>query len=121
MGRRVIGQHGNDDVTVEKVSELVRRLNADRLKLGIARRLAEIADDGAAASGKIGRHGAAHMTEPDESNLHDLQLLMTLPRHSPDELGSGMDDSRFSVRHTPTAPIAVLARREHQDLSGALL
>jgi hypothetical protein len=67
MGRRVIGQHGNDDVAVEKVSALIRRLNAERLKLGIALRLAEIADDGATASGKIGRHGAVHMTEPDEA------------------------------------------------------
>jgi hypothetical protein len=35
--------------------------------------------DGEGVSGleQVGRHAAAHVAKPDESDLHDLQLLMT--------------------------------------------
>jgi hypothetical protein len=39
MSHGVAGQHGNYDAALEEVSELIRRLNAERLKLCIALRL----------------------------------------------------------------------------------
>jgi hypothetical protein len=42
-------------------------LNAERLKFGFARGLADIAEHGEAALRQIGRHGAAHVAEPDEA------------------------------------------------------
>ena len=43
-------------------------MNAERFKLGVALRLAVIAEDDETAARQIGSHGAAHVTEPDEAN-----------------------------------------------------
>ena len=52
-----------------------RTISDERLGLG---RRAVINGEGVSGLEQISGHAAAHVPKPDEPNLHDLQLLMTI-------------------------------------------
>ena len=83
--RSIVGEHGDDHVAARSLPWRLGEPSAFSERLGLGRRAVI---DGESMSGleQIGGHAAAHAAKPDKSNLHDLQLLMTLPL---DTLASG--------------------------------
>ena len=75
--RSVVGEHGDDHLAARS---LTRRLGERRTlsdeRLGPGGR-AIVDGEGVSGLEQIGGHAATHVAKPDESNLHDLQLLMT--------------------------------------------
>src|SRR6476619_7502062 len=76
--RSIVGEHGDDHVAARSLPWRLGEPNAfSDERLGLGRR-AVIDGKGVFGLEQIGGHAAAHAAKPDESNLHDLQLLMTL-------------------------------------------
>ena len=75
--RSIVGEHGDDHIAARGLAWRFgerRTFSNERLGLGGCAVI-----DGECVSGleQIGGHAAAHVAKPDESNFHDLQLLMT--------------------------------------------
>jgi len=66
--RAVVRQHADDDIAVEQIGNAELRLQAKAPDFRRTVGAANIGDHRAAAGREIGRHGAAHATQPDKAD-----------------------------------------------------
>ena len=66
--RAVVRQHADDEIAVEQIGNAEFRLQAEGPYCRRAVRTANIGGHPAAAGREIGRHGAAHATQPDKAD-----------------------------------------------------
>src|ERR1700728_1710632 len=64
----VVRQHADNNITIEQIGEVRRRLETDCRKLGRLLWATDICDDLETTGGKICGHCCAHMAKSDEAN-----------------------------------------------------
>jgi hypothetical protein len=76
--RAVVRQHADDDIAVEQIGNAEFRLQAKAPDFRRTVGTANIGDHRAAAGREIGRHGAAHATQPDKADASIQRLAMAV-------------------------------------------